>query len=66
MSIGTREYMIEHQDLLSRAADVDDLNPQEEQFIEDLQKKFKRLHDLMTISERQFEWLEKIAARASR
>lgn len=64
MTIGNREYMIEHQDLLARAANVDDLNPQEEKFIEDLQRKFKSLHDLMTISQAQYEWLEKIAARA--
>jgi len=65
MSIGNREYMIKHQELLARAANVDDLNPQEEKFIDDLQRKFKSLHDLMTISPAQFEWLERIARRAS-
>lgn len=62
--IRDRHYLLEHDDLLRKASDVEDLTPREEQFLEDLERKYRRIGQLMTISDKQLTWLESIASRA--
>ena len=62
--IRDRHYFLEHDDLLSKASEVEDLTPREEQFLEDLERKYRRIGQLMTISDKQLAWLEAIASRA--